>query len=154
MDKRLDCYQGITLSIARRTIRINSSLTSIPFYMLPFYPVPIWVKERIDMPRARFLWSGDKKKRKYHLVGWPQVCLPKDQGGLGILNLEVMNNWTLPCYPNGYGNCLMMRVLGNTFWPKSTYPPDLRPSDFNTLRLPFLARSDGDKQTVSGVLRD
>jgi hypothetical protein len=29
--------------------------------------------------------------KKYHLVRWPDVCQPKDQGGLGISNLEYRN---------------------------------------------------------------
>jgi hypothetical protein len=32
-----------------------------------------------------------EERRKYHLVKLETVCLPKDQGGLGVLDLEVMN---------------------------------------------------------------
>jgi hypothetical protein len=32
-----------------------------------------------------------KIKKKYHLVNWQIVCIPKDQGGLGVLDLEKMN---------------------------------------------------------------
>ena len=31
------------------------------------------------------------EKKKYHLVNWKTVCLPKDQGGLGVIDLEIMN---------------------------------------------------------------
>ena len=37
------------------------------------------------------MWSGEKGKKKYHLVNWQEVCLPKDQGGLGVPDLEIMN---------------------------------------------------------------
>lgn len=37
------------------------------------------------------MWSGEKEKQKYHLVAWSAVCGPKDLGGLGILDLELMN---------------------------------------------------------------
>lgn len=29
--------------------------------------------------------------QKYHLVNWPTICRPKDQGGLGVLDLDIMN---------------------------------------------------------------
>jgi hypothetical protein len=29
--------------------------------------------------------------KKYHLTDWDTVCLPEDQGGLGVIDLEKMN---------------------------------------------------------------
>lgn len=31
------------------------------------------------------------KRIKYHLVNWPSVCTPKDLGGLGVIDLDLMN---------------------------------------------------------------
>jgi hypothetical protein len=91
MGKKLNPWQGKNLVMAGRATLINNSLTSLVLYMLSFYRIPPGVKQKMDMHRAGFLWSGDKNKRKYHLVSWSVVCLPKDQGGLGILNLDIMN---------------------------------------------------------------
>lgn len=41
------------------------------------------------------LWQEVVGIKKYHLVSWPLVCQPKDQGGLGILDLEAMNKCLL-----------------------------------------------------------
>nr|AAP04197.1 hypothetical protein [Oryza sativa Japonica Group] len=35
--------------------------------------------------------KGDDHKKKYRLTRWDIICQPKDQGGLGIHNLEIQN---------------------------------------------------------------
>lgn len=32
-----------------------------------------------------------REQKKYHLVAWKKVCQLKEQGGLGILDLDGMN---------------------------------------------------------------
>lgn len=91
MEHKLGCWQGKLQSIGGRLILINSSLSNTPMYMISFYKLPKGVKERLDYFRRRFLWQEDQGIRKYHLVNWPLVCSPRDQGGLGILDLEIMN---------------------------------------------------------------
>jgi hypothetical protein len=48
------------------------------------------IHAQMDTVRARFFWRGcDTKKFKYHMVKWENVCLPKDFGGLGIINTRM-----------------------------------------------------------------
>jgi hypothetical protein len=35
-------------------------------------------------------WEGQGNKKKYHLVSWQEICKPKDQGGLGVMNTKLM----------------------------------------------------------------
>jgi hypothetical protein len=43
-----------------------------------------------------FFWQNDnQKKKKYRLTKWDIICQPKDQGGLGVLNIEVQNKCLL-----------------------------------------------------------
>jgi hypothetical protein len=46
------------------------------------------------------------------MISWPVVCLPKDQGGLGILDLDIMN---IPYYPNGSGSFSMKKEFSKVF---------------------------------------
>ena len=45
----------------------------------------------MDFYRARLVWQEDEDIKKCHLVKWETCCLPKDVGGLGIINLKIMN---------------------------------------------------------------
>ena len=56
----------------------------MPIYMMPFYQLSVGVRKRFDLFRFRIVWDEDVNKRKYHLVKWDVVCMPKDHGGLGI----------------------------------------------------------------------
>jgi hypothetical protein len=91
MRNKLGPWQGKILVMGGRVTLVNSSLTSVPLYMLSFYRIPVGVKEKLDRIRNNFLWDETEEKKKYHLVNGQTVCMPKDQGGLGVLDLEKMN---------------------------------------------------------------
>jgi len=58
---------------------------------MSFFEIPKGVRKKLDYFRSRFFWQSDENKRKYRLVKWSILCQPKDQGGLGIHNLELKN---------------------------------------------------------------
>jgi hypothetical protein len=90
MEGKLRCWQGKLMPIGERLILIETSMNSIPLYMMSFYPLPKGTKKRMDFFMARFLWGEDQGIRKYHLVKWSVVCSPKECGGLGVKDLECM----------------------------------------------------------------
>jgi hypothetical protein len=59
--------------------------------MLSMYSAPEGVINKMDIYRKRLLWQGGNTSRKFHLANWNIVCLPKDQGGLGVIDLRCMN---------------------------------------------------------------
>jgi hypothetical protein len=69
-----------------------SCLSNVPLYMLSIYPTPKSIIRKLDLYKKRLLWQGGSQGRKIHLVNWNSVCTPKNQGGLGVLNLEYMND--------------------------------------------------------------
>ena len=62
--KKLGCWNGKNLSIAGRTLLINTSLTGSLLYMLSFYRLPVGKHHCFDKIRAGFLWSGKMEKKK------------------------------------------------------------------------------------------
>lgn len=89
--KRLDGWKGNSLSMGGRLTLVMACLSSIPIYIMSMYLLPKTIIKRMDITRKRFFWQGGSTKRKYHLVKWTKICLPKKKGGLGIHDLRKMN---------------------------------------------------------------
>ena len=90
IENKLQTWKGNLLSLGGRITLLNYVLSAIPLYWLSIYKLPVEIRKSIDI-RKRLLWSGTNTNKKYHLVSWDHICLNKNQGGLGILNLERMN---------------------------------------------------------------
>jgi hypothetical protein len=92
LQKRLSSWKGKLLSLGGRLVLINSVLSNMVLYMISFFLLPKGFLQKLDYYRSRFFWQGDSEKKKYRLVKWSVVCKPKDQGGLGIHDLQVKNS--------------------------------------------------------------
>ena len=68
---------------------MNSSMSSIFLFMLFFLEAPKGVLESLNSSRAKMVWQESSDRRKYHLVNWPTVCMPKSCGGLGVCMLHL-----------------------------------------------------------------
>jgi len=90
-EKRLATWQMQYLSFGGRVTLINSVMDSIPTYHMSLFPIPAKVLEKLDRMRRNFLWEGNSKDHKFHLVKWAKVTQPKSQGGLGIKDLAAHN---------------------------------------------------------------
>ncbi|WVZ95111.1 hypothetical protein U9M48_040913 [Paspalum notatum var. saurae] len=53
------------------------------------------VLKKLEYFRSRFFWQNDQHKKKYHLIRWDQIRQPKEQGDLGIIDLEIQNKCLL-----------------------------------------------------------
>jgi hypothetical protein len=102
------------LSIGGRLVLINSVLSNMVLYMLSFFLLPKWVLNRLDFFKSRFFWQGDNEKKKYRLAKWSVVCSPKDQGGLGIHDLEVKSTALL-------GKWLFRLLTEDGIWQTKLY---------------------------------
>ncbi|CAM8945788.1 unnamed protein product [Rhodiola kirilowii] len=88
---RLDCWSNRFLSRAGRKVLVSSVLQSMIFYWARVCLLPKTIIHEVNAICARFLWRGNCDKEGGHLVKWADVCRVKEEGGLGLKNLECMN---------------------------------------------------------------
>ncbi|KAL9670184.1 hypothetical protein QQ045_007735 [Rhodiola kirilowii] len=65
---------------------------AIVFYWARICLLPKKVLKAVNSICANFLWSGKSTGRGCHLLDWSSVCSGKKEGGLGIKNLDIMND--------------------------------------------------------------
>jgi hypothetical protein len=91
MAKRLNSWSGRHLSYGGRLTLINSVLASMPLYFFSFYKAPSCVLKQLVRIQRNFLWGGGSEEKRLCWVKWDIICLPKEQGGLGVKNLMLFN---------------------------------------------------------------
>lgn len=63
---------------------------------MSIFQIPLSTMQRIDSIRRRFLWRGNKPYHDgYSLVSWDNVCRSRCLGGLGVINIRVLNCYLL-----------------------------------------------------------
>lgn len=88
---RLQSWTNRFLSLAGRLQLIKSVLHSIQVYWSSEFILPASVTNRIEQIFRQFLWKGPSLGSGGAKVAWVDVCLPKEEGGLGIRSLRVSN---------------------------------------------------------------
>lgn len=67
-------------------------LSAIPIFQLTSLDPRLWVFKAIDKFCRACHWKGTDAVKCPLLVSWKQICRPKASGGLGILDMEIMNS--------------------------------------------------------------
>ncbi|KAK6160826.1 hypothetical protein DH2020_004207 [Rehmannia glutinosa] len=75
-----------SLTYAGRLLLIKSVLQGVECFLLQIFPLPKIVVKRIYRLCRTFLWG---KKRPP--ISWHKICMPSDEGGLGIRNVYAWN---------------------------------------------------------------
>ena len=84
-----DAYKLLLLFLSQtgRLQMTNAVFTSIPMFQMGTFLLP-----KVVIDRKHCLWRGsnvnDKGPPK---AAWHMVCLPKEEGGLGVINLKTHN---------------------------------------------------------------
>jgi hypothetical protein len=88
---RVEPWQGRFMSLAARLILTDSCLSSMTLHTMSLFLLADWTHAGFDKHMSRLFWEGVGDKHKQHWVSWPEVCKPKDQGGLSIVNTKIIN---------------------------------------------------------------
>ncbi|KAL9667297.1 hypothetical protein QQ045_001648 [Rhodiola kirilowii] len=73
------------------------SVTSHGIFWARVCLLPKIVIHAVNATCAKFLWRGNYDKKGGHLVKWADVCRDKEEGGLGLKNIECMNYAMVIC---------------------------------------------------------
>ena len=82
------------LSFGGRLILLKFVMSSVPVYFISFFKAPTCVISSIEsLFNFFFFWEGGGwgDLRKTAWVDWHSVCLPKEEGGLGVRRLREFN---------------------------------------------------------------
>lgn len=102
-----------------------------PFYMCSLLFPPQVIKQ-IDRYRKHCLWSGgDINRRGTCLAAWEPACRPKNEGGLGIIDLKTQNKALLlkQKYLDKFYNHAeipQVRLTWENFYANNNTPPHAR----------------------------
>jgi hypothetical protein len=94
VDKVANCilaWKGRLLNGSGRLVLVQSTLCAIPVHISMALKVVPWAVKTITTLIKGLLWCGTKVASEgKHTVAWVNTCCPKELGGLGIPNLQLM----------------------------------------------------------------
>lgn len=106
----LEGWKARLQSLSGRLILIKSVLNSIPIYTMASAYVPKGTIKRLEQIIRNFLWDVQGSSRA-HWVKRDDICLPMEEGGLGIRRLNLIQD--------GLHGKLMWQILqGKSLWAR------------------------------------
>lgn len=88
---RIQSWTHRFLSFAGRLQLVKSVLHSIQVFWASVFFLPCSVIDRIEQIFCQFLWKGPLMGSGGAKVSWSDICLPREEGGLGIRTLRENN---------------------------------------------------------------
>lgn len=79
------------LSHAGRLALIKSTLQSIPVYYMTISLLPNKITNSLTALTRKFSWGKIGKDRYLSLISWHKICKPMEEGGLGIMDINLFN---------------------------------------------------------------
>ena len=114
------------LTMAGRATLVDTAISSIPIYPMCTVKMHITVLNAIDRARRHGLWRGsDVAGKGKPLVAWSKVTMPKEKGGLGLKNLQIMNEALLMKHLHKFynkANVPWVQLIWNTHYANGQIP--------------------------------
>ncbi|WMV28378.1 hypothetical protein MTR67_021763 [Solanum verrucosum] len=109
-EKRLSRWKSQYLSRGGRLVLINSVLDALPTYLMPVFPLPAKVEERIDALRRNFWWHGNGSLKRlfldiHHLNQQQESTLYEvwSEHGWNLTYRRLMQDWEVERLAEFYG---------------------------------------------------
>ncbi|GAV92767.1 zf-RVT domain-containing protein, partial [Cephalotus follicularis] len=88
---RVNSWTSRSLSYAGRLQLIKSTLASMQVFWCSTFLLPAAAIKDCERILRNFLWGNSGTTSKRSLVKWTNVCLPRQEGGLGLKSLRTWN---------------------------------------------------------------
>jgi len=103
-DKHLSGWRASLLNRAGHLTLSSSVPSSVPIHYMLALEVPKTIIKAIDRRRRAFFWTGEGSCHGSKcLVAWESIQAAKENGGLGVKDLELQNH------------CLLMKFIDKLF---------------------------------------
>ncbi|KAA3458179.1 reverse transcriptase [Gossypium australe] len=122
--QRIDNWCIRHLSQGGKEVFIKAVPQAIPTYTMAYFLLPKSLCAELESIIVKFWWQKRRGKRGIHWCAWKDLCIAKEQGGLGFRNINqcdvamlAKQGWRLINYPNS----LLAQVLKVKYYPHSDF---------------------------------
>jgi len=92
LESSIQSWMGKHLSYAGWLELIKTVLQGMVQFWISIFPIPGVVINKITSLFRNFLWTRDVLRSKSAQVAWKHMCLPKNKGGLVVLDIKARND--------------------------------------------------------------
>ncbi|XP_059316204.1 uncharacterized protein LOC132067084 [Lycium ferocissimum] len=88
---RITTWMAKCLSYAGRLQFVKAMLFGVQAYWSQLFFMPKKIIKMVEAVCRSYMWSGEATIAKKAIIAWDKVCLPKNAGGMNLLNLRIWN---------------------------------------------------------------